>query len=152
MNALGGLFPEEWRENLADENLKTGAVLRFAVPDTTPPKIKILIVIGIDGEKVALATVFVNSQVNPNVLNTSELQRLQYLLTTTNFPFLMHDSFVDCSSLKARDYNSVKQLIKNDPASHLGNLLPEDLTKLIELVKSARTIPVRLKKQFRLFI
>lgn len=151
MNSLGNLLPEEWRDKLADENLKVGAVIRVTVPDTTPPKIKILIIAGIDGEKVALATVFVNSEVNPNVINTEELQKLQMPLATINCPYLDHDSYADCSALKSRSLAEIHNLIRNNPACHLGHLTEPDLTKLLLLLKSAKTIPVRLKKQFRLF-
>lgn len=152
MNSLGSLFPGEWRENLAAENLKVGAVIRIAVPDTTPPKIKIMIIAGMDGDRVAVATVFINSEINPGVINTAELQKLQMLLTVANCPFLNHDSYADCSALKARSLTDIRDLIKKNPSFHLGHLTESDLKKLLALIKSSRTIPIRLKKQFRLLL
>ena len=37
---LGDLFPQELREQLSDNNLKVGSVLRFFMKDTNPPKDK----------------------------------------------------------------------------------------------------------------
>lgn len=152
MSVLGDAFPPEWRENLANENLKVGAVIKLKVPDTTPPKIKRLVVVGIDNTKVLLATIFINTEININVLNTPELQNLQYELTKTNCPYLDYNSFADCSKIRERNYSDILDFIKKNPGSHLGQLLDEDLSKVKALIKSARTIPVRLKKQFNLFL
>ncbi len=86
-------------------------MIRIAVPDTTPPKIKRLLIVGIEN-KNTIATIFINSEINPLVLNTVELQKLQYELTTINCPFLEHISYADCSKIKDRSYADILNLLK----------------------------------------
>lgn len=138
MSSLGDAFPDDLRENFANENLKVGAVIKVAVPDTTPPKIKILIVVGIESGKALLATVFVNTDINPNVLNTPELQKLQFALKLDNCPYLSYDSFADCSKMRERNYQDIFNLIKESPSRHLGRLNDDDLKRILALIKSAK--------------
>lgn len=152
MSSLGDAFPPDWRENLAKENLKRGAVIRIAVPDTTPPKIKILIVVGIEDGNALLATVFINTDINPNVFNTIELQKLQLELTKSNCPYLDHNSYADCSKIRERSYTDILEVIKKNPSSHLGELNEEDFKRVKALIKSSKTISVRLKKKYGLFL
>ena len=152
MTALGDIFPDEWKEKLANENLKIGAVIRITVPDTTPPKIKRLVIVGIGDSKEKLISIFINSDINPSILNTPELQQLQHKLEKEKCPFLDHASYADCSKVKERDYSEIHKLLKGDTSTHLGQLNNEDLKAIKALLKSAKTIPVRTKKAYSLFI
>lgn len=148
---LGDALPAEWRENLAKENIKSGAVIRIAVPDTTPPKIKFLLIVGLEDGKALLATVFINTEINPNVFNTPELQKLQLELTKLKCPYLGHDSYADCSKIRERNYIDILELIKKTPSSHLGQLNEDDFQKVKSLIKTSKTISIRLKKKYNLF-
>ncbi len=152
MTSLGNLFPDDLRKKLADENLKVGAVIRIPVTDTIPPKIKFLIIVGCEDSKVLLATVFINSEINLNILHTPELQNLQYKLSAAEFSFLHHDSYVDCSKIKERDYQAILNLIKNQPSVHVGQIDEQRLKAIRTLLRSAKTIPIRLKKKFGLLM
>jgi hypothetical protein len=151
MSSLGEFFPEDYREKLALENLKKGAVIRVEVLDTVPPKIKRLIIVGIDESKTPIATIFINSEINPYVLATQELQKLQHRLESSRCPFLDHDSFADCSKIKERMYSEIFELIKDQPSAHMGELSQEDWDLIKNLLKSSRTIPIRIKKKYGLF-
>jgi hypothetical protein len=53
--------------NPSESFLKIGTVLRYFVKDTIPPKIKRLIIVGIDDELITTATIFINTEINPNI-------------------------------------------------------------------------------------
>ena len=132
-------------------SLTVGTVVRVRVEDTFPPKIKRLIVVGIDADSVLLATVFINSEINPNVLSTDELKRLQLKLEATDRPYLDRDSYADCSDVRERKQSDIQSLLANDPTCHIGNVSAEDMRIVKGLIKSARTVSVRIKKKFSLF-
>lgn len=152
MATLGDFLPADWRESLANNNLKEGAVIRILVPDTTPPKTKLLIIISIEESRVLLASIFINTDINPNVLNTPDLESLQFPLLVERNQFLSHDSYADCSKITPRTYETVFNAVKNEPACHLGQLHDADFNSIRLLIKSTKTIPVRIKKQFGLFL
>jgi hypothetical protein len=57
---LGDRFPKEYRESFCKQHLKIGAVLRLHVSQTTPPKIKRFVVLGINEDDVSVALLFIN--------------------------------------------------------------------------------------------
>lgn len=61
MQNFSDFFPDELKEQIANNNLKVGAVLRIPVSFTTPPKVKRLVIVGF----IALASVLINSEINP---------------------------------------------------------------------------------------
>lgn len=73
MSSFGDIFPFGFRSKFARTNLKVGSIIKLLVLDTIPPKTKYLIIVGLDKENISFATVFINSVVNINVLNTPEL-------------------------------------------------------------------------------
>jgi len=152
MENLGDFFPHKIKKKFAREKLKPGTVLRLFVKDTVPPKIKRLIIIAVDNENYLLATLFINSEINPMLLNSEELIQLQFKIDSNKFDFIKHDSYVDCSKLKPRNIEQLSELIIKDPKTVIGEVDEVTLRKIKKIVKKARTIPVGLKKQFRLFV
>lgn len=135
-------------ENSFDSILKIGTVLRFYVTDTIPPKVKRLIITGIDNERVTTATIFINSEINPNIFTSDELKRLQYKLEANKCTFLEHDSYADCSDIRERKFEDLVKLLNKSPQVNLGVLDSKDLAQIRSLIKSAKTISVRIKKKF----
>ncbi len=76
MPPLGDSFPEEYKKRFAEKNLKVGSVIRALVTDTNPPKTKRFILIGISADKLAVGTLYLNTEINPNVFSTQELRKL----------------------------------------------------------------------------
>lgn len=77
-----------------------GTVLRMAVRDTNPPKIKRFIIIGASVDSLTLASVYVNTEFNIKVNYNLDLQCQHIEFDTTGRDYLDHTSFVDCSKLK----------------------------------------------------
>ena len=149
--ALGDFFPDDKRNEFAESKLKIGSVIKADVKDTTPPKTKRFIIVGIDNANILLATVYINSEINPNIFNTRYLKDLQYNLEKKDREYLDHDSYVDCSNLKIKKVDEIIRILKNSPLAYLGELNDEDLNMVKEKIKNSRTISIKEKKDFNLF-
>lgn len=148
--SLSASFPEDFRNEFAKRNLKIGAVIRLFVTDTNPPKQKLLILIGQSFDKLYFATVFINSEINPNVFRTQELKDLNFLLKASEKNYLKHDSFADCSGIAKRPIDWLQQTLTDYPAAVIGQLSAADLREIHTRIKAARTISVAIKKLFGL--
>lgn len=135
----------------SDSILKIGTILRFYVTDTIPPKVKRLIITGIDGERLTTATIFINSEINPNIFTSEELKRLQYKLEAGKCDFLDHDYYADCSDIRGGRVRIFIKLLNQSPQINLGMVESNDLTQIRLLIKLAKTISVRIKKKFGFF-
>lgn len=72
--SLSDSFPENFRKEFARRDLKIGSVIRVYVQDTIPPKEKRFILVGQSYDKLIFATIFINSEINPNVFLTQILK------------------------------------------------------------------------------
>ncbi len=83
------------------------------------------------------ATVFINTTVNMHLTNNPTLQALQLeIFPGKSYQFLRHNSFIDCSQLTTRFPGSCLREINGEGGRFLGQLPPEDLKKVIELINS----------------
>lgn len=145
-------FPEDFRAEFARQKLKIGSVIRVFVQDTNPPKEKRLILIGQSHDKLMFASIYINSEINPNVFHNEELKRLNMELIAADREYLDHDSYADCSMIVKRNADWLLHLIKGDPSKIIGELSAEDLKEISSRIKSARTITAADKKTFGLFL
>ncbi len=150
MQNLGDLFPDDLKEQLADENFKIGAVLRYYDASTTPPKLKISIIVGFDAQKVFIASVYINSQINPNIFRSPQARNQHLELDAATRDYLTHTSYVNCSKLKVKDAAFIKNLITADPNVHVGELSNSDLADVFDKIKNSPTITPKEKRRFGL--
>lgn len=148
MQNFSDFFPDELKEQLANNNLKVGTVLRIPVSFTTPPKVKRLVVVGFDSENIALASVLINSEINPNKFPTQKMKDLHLELDGNNRDYLDHTSYVDCSQIREMEVTTIKSMLIEDPAICLGELDTADLTNVVDKIKTAYTISNKIKKKF----
>lgn len=146
--SLGDFFPDELREGFGTRNLKVGSVIKLKVKDTNPPKEKRFIVVGITEDKLCLATVFINTEINTIINWSPELRALNIELKKEGREFLDWDSYVDCSKLSFRDYNELKEILDSKPEAVIGELSDADSFLIKETIKSASTIKGKHKKKF----
>jgi hypothetical protein len=147
---LGDLFPDELKESFAKENLVPGAVIRMHVPDTNPPKIKRFVIVAEHNSDVVLATVFINSEINPNMFRSQELRNLHLPILENGRDYLDKDSFIDCSDIIVREKDVLFDKLKERPSQHIGKLSDSDLNDVLDKLQSAPTIPIRTKRDFNL--
>lgn len=150
--SLSDLFPENFRKEFASRNLKIGSVIRVYVNDTVPPKEKRFILVGQSFDKLIFATIFINSDINPNVFQTKELKDLNLELLAKERSYLDHDSYADCSTIQKRDAGWLLDIVGEDPTRVLGEVCEADLKEIRWRIKSARTITPAIKKTFGLFL
>lgn len=148
MTDLSDLFPQSFRDDFADRNIQVGSVIRVFVKDTTPPKVKYFIVIGFSNDKVLLGTVFINSTINQNVFNTEYLKGLNISLDAQMYDFIDHNSFVDCSDIKERNFVEIKHLVSNDPECSKGVVSEETMRIILTTLANTSTISLNKKRKF----
>jgi hypothetical protein len=122
--------------------LTIGRVFELYLDDQArPPKAKISVIVGISDDGSEFATVFINSLINMNFINSPELEALQVEIQPGGArKFINHSSYIDCSSLKTRFPGNVIDEINNDHGEMHGLLPQEDLRRVIELIKNADSI------------
>jgi len=152
MSSFSDTFSNQDREGFAKRNLKIGSVIKVFVSDTKPPKEKRLVLVGISYDQIYYASIFLNSEINANLFNTTALKDLHIELKAVDRVYLDHDSFADCSQIQKRKAEWLLELISDDPSKVLGELNEYDLKLLQAKIKSAPTITPALKKTFGLFL
>jgi hypothetical protein len=150
MQNLGDLFPDELKGQFADDNFKIGAVLKYHIGSTIPPKYKRLIIIGFDAHNMFMASVFINSQINPNIFRSPQARQQHLELDVNNRTYLDKISYVDCSQIKIEDTTAIKDLLVTNPSIHIGELSNSDLTDVLDKIKNSPTITPKEKRRFGL--
>jgi hypothetical protein len=94
-----------------DDRLSVGSIIFEHVLTTNPPKNKYYISIGISDNKIALGTVYINTEINPNISKTPQLRSYHIPIAASDYPFLRYDSFIDCSNIQERLIADVESCI-----------------------------------------
>lgn len=114
------------KEGFANRQIKVGAVLKYMATETNPPKIKRRIVVAFSNDKMIVASLFINSEINPNLFSTEELKKLHLPFEKENHEYLDHDSFVDCSQFIEILYQDLADIITENPMAVIGELSNSD--------------------------
>jgi len=96
MGILGDLFPEHERQKYIGRHLEPGQVLFLFCKFTNPQKEKYLVV-ACTGKRPLLFVI--NSRIHPFIEKQPVLLKCQVKLSASDYDFLDHDSFVDCSKV-----------------------------------------------------
>jgi hypothetical protein len=147
---LGDFFPDDLQNFRFNDKIKVGSVLKYFVEDTTPPKYKRMIIIGISGEEISVATVYLNSELNTNVFKNKRMQALQIPIEQEGREYLEHDSYVDCSFLHLKQIDKLDEEFKNNRLESLGEVSEDDLNLIKGTLISASTISIKQKKDYGL--
>lgn len=148
---LGDYFPEELIDGYLKRSLKVGTVLKLFVYDTTPPKEKRFIVIGFSPDKLSLASLYINSEINTSINWSIEQQALQLELTSLTREYLDWTSYVDCSKFIIKDLTEIQKSIESRPDAIIGELSKEDLELIVTTIKHSPTINGKFKKRYGIF-
>jgi len=151
MATIGDLLPEHLKNEIILDNLKVGAIFRTFEHTTTPPKIKRFIIVGYSSTSVLFATVYINTEINPFLFNTPELQALHLPIASFGRDYLDHDSYIDCSQILVKKKEDLKAIYEKDLSCHLGYLSEGDFKQIRKTITETRTISIKKKKEFGLF-
>jgi hypothetical protein len=136
--------------SVVDDRLSVGSVIFEYVTTTKPPKDKYYVVVGISDDKIALGTVYINSEINPNLFTNTNLKKLHISLSATDNPFLKRDSFIDCSSINERLIADVQSCITSGDTKYgYVSHLPTDTMQTVNTtLDDAFTISPITKKKY----
>ena len=109
---------------------------------------KIFVVVAVKKELACVGSLFVNTKINPNLFPSPELRTLHLPLSHSDYDFLDHDSFLDCSQIKEINLKWLFRQVERDPGVFLGRLNKPTFQKAKEIILSAPTIPEQTKKRF----
>ncbi len=147
---LGAFFPPEYQKAHRERNLRPGAVFKIFAKNTNPPKIKRIVVLGINEEKTLIGHLFINSNINLQCLDTDDLRNLQIYLEASYREYLDHNSYLDCSDLKPLPIAELERIYNADPSILLGHLSAEELAEARAKAAIAKTIRPKYKRMFGL--
>lgn len=132
--------------------LAVGDIIHIFVNDTKPPKNKFVVILGIDGDKVELLTVFINKSINTNIYKTQYQQGLCYKIYQSDYSFLAFDSFIDLNHTVTRPKNDLDWVLNNRATAKKATLTPDHLKEIRELIHLNRTIKGKDCKKFGFFL
>lgn len=150
MSSLADFFPEGMKQDIANFNLAAGNVIKCFTTHTNPPKEKRIVILGENTNGNFVGSVFINSNVNFNVINSQEIKELQYPVKNQGNDYLDHDSFIDCSELFEFERSDLFDLLVKEPERALGKVSDEDLEIVFSLVKSSPMIEPKILKKYKL--
>ncbi|MBS4056559.1 MAG: hypothetical protein KGZ82_04490 [Bacteroidales bacterium] len=140
MSPLSDQFPDAFRQSYVDGKIVIGSVFKIFLPFTNPPKEKIIIIIGFECSKVFIGICIINSEINLNVIRSEELKLYQYLIRKRGNEYLKHDSYADCLEIYPIRYQTIQELLLTKPKAYLGQVKPDDLQRIMDMIKGSPTI------------
>jgi hypothetical protein len=144
MPKLGDGFPLEHRKEHVEGALRPGMILYLDAAFTDPPKPKYVLVACLEPTPVLL---LINSRLNPNVESDPARAGCHLRLNASDYPFLDHDSFLDCSkAYNLADDTEVAGQLVADLNRIKGEIRPDDRRHVIELVRSSHSLSPRIRK------
>lgn len=99
---------------------------------------KMYVVCGISGNRLCVCTVFINSEINPFILNRPNLRALQIEIHKSSYSFLEHRSYINCAN---QEHCNITELSTED-CKYLGELTNHHLAMVRSYVlKSGQLTP-----------
>lgn len=109
-------------------------------------KEKFYVVIGVSEDSVLIGHVLINTRINRNYAPTPELQTLHMPIYATDYDFLDHDFYIDCTKNFDLKYERVEDMYSKNSGQYKGSLNPNQIKFLKHLIKNYPTIENKLKK------
>jgi hypothetical protein len=138
MGRLGNLFSEADKHDYVDRHLRPGQVLYLFCQFTNPPKEKYVVLTYAGPTPLLLV---INSRISPFIEHRPELRRCQVKLNASDYDFLDHDSFADCSKvIDSLDKTNIREQVLADLGRAVGELTQATKREIIKAVQDAKTI------------
>jgi hypothetical protein len=152
MVKIGDLLADKQKAVVVTSAIEAGQVFRIKLTEMEGIKPKnqgdnsrnkYFVVLGVDNDK-AIGAVLINTAINQNL--SPMLKRLHYPIHAKNYPFLQHDSFVDCGSLKPIS----KEKYGANLDKQVGMIDDQDLNLIRKTVAEDAPIEAKTLKRFKL--
>lgn len=141
-------FPPSFINQIASSNIRKGSIIKCLLNCVKPPKEKYFVVLGIFNEKVGF--VFINSEINQSVNHSQELKSLHLLIKTEQYPFLSHNSYVDCCNITVYDRAEIELKISKNLNCIKGEASNFLMNQISEKLLSSTSVSKRMLKNFGL--
>jgi hypothetical protein len=150
-STFGDAFSLQQRQQLAQANFKVGAVLKIF--DNIAQKEKRIILIGFRYDKIIVAFLRINTEINASFFPTAALrnEHLELEKNEAQRPYLDHTSFVDCSVFVELKVEEIFNKLVDTPSIHIGEVSEDDLKSIKQKVAASRLLSKTQKKNFGVF-
>ena len=127
MPSFEELLSDLSKESLAETLLNVRGIyhLRFTEKDGIKPKNpgdtyrdKFFVVVGVDSKQSTIGYLILNSEINLNL--GDKFKKLQYKIHQSNYKFLKHDSFLDCSKIREMSMTKFCEVLYADTYGFLS--------------------------------
>lgn len=131
MAALKDILSEESFKAVKVSQIKPGSI--FHGPMEGVDHGKFYIIAGISGDKYCVCTVVINSKINQFISNRPKLKERQIPILEKDYPFLDHDSFINC----AQPLSTCSELLHEDLYEFKDVLKSDDLSLVVKHIKES---------------
>lgn len=109
---------------------------------------KFFVVIGENADEI-VGSFFINSNIRNFLMTKPKLLALQVGLGYEEYPFLTHNSFLDCSQIIRISKRDLSSDLASGIASYRGKLRTEDMNTVLDLVRNSEVFSPAEKVFFR---
>ena len=148
MSSIGDSLQDKTRKELISSQIQPGAV--FFLFDEFAKKEKYVVILGVDNECIMVGTLYINSEINTNVIRTAAQRELQFKLKCSEYSFLSYDSFVNTSYILKRKFEVLVDSICENNGGYIGQITERDFGNLRSIMSLSREISRADKKDFGL--
>jgi hypothetical protein len=135
---LGDCFPEPFRRSFLANQFGPGSIIRLFCDFTHPqPKNKYLVVMSV----TPLLFFAINSQVNNYIQQRPHLKACQIILRSSEYTFLGHDSYLDCSEvIDSLRVDDIMNQLMSDTSRAVGALNLVQVQNIMSVIHPALSI------------
>jgi hypothetical protein len=139
--ALGRSLSEESQRALIKAKIRPGCILHTFCDFIENPKNKFFVVAHVDFKDELLLIFIINSRIPRFIENNPDLKAGQICLKSLTYPYLDHDSYLNCVELHDElDIDTLVDHLLKTPSDFKGYLSSDDILATISAVGNARTI------------
>lgn len=135
------------RRIFLDSCLIPGKILHLHCLFTNPPKNKFLVLLG--KNSIEFYFFVINSGINNFISSKDHLKECQVMIDKKNHPFLVHDSYVDCSKTYPIGIDSVKDQIVTDSDPIKASISADVKGSILEAVRRSKTLTRNEKEDIK---
>lgn len=129
-------------ENLREIAISAGSV--FLGPCEDIDHEKFIVIAGVEGEKVLVCTVLINSVINQYILKRPKMLACQVEVKATDYDFLSHDSYINC----AQPIKAKFEHFKSDNFKYCGLLTDSDFEQVKQCIINSGALTADEIKMF----
>ncbi len=136
------MLPGESKKALQKLKIVPGAIVHIFCPYIVNPHEKFVVLVHVDCEDDLVLVFLINSEIHPLIKYNPDKSVCQVEMPVATYSFLDHDSFLDCSEVQEEfGYEELAAHLSGKPEDHKGSLGKDELHKVLQVVKGAKTIP-----------